>query len=63
MRLAHSVKHRSGAMLGCDLKLTADMVSYQFPEKGIAFICHYIIKAYSRTDKYIFNFRNGPDRT
>lgn len=42
-------------MLGCDSELTADMVFAKLAEKGVVFICHEIIKAYSRAYKDFFD--------
>ena len=42
-------------------KLTADVMADQFLKKRRIFICHYIIKPHSGTDKYFFYPRNLPE--
>lgn len=41
-------------MLGSNPELTAHMVFAKLAEKGVVFVCHEIVKAYSRTHKYLF---------
>ena len=60
MRLAHFIKNGCRAMLGRNLKLTADMVLHKLSEKGIVLIPEQIIIPYARTDKDLFNIRQLP---
>ena len=57
MRLAHFVENGCGAMLGRNLKLTADMMLNKLFEKRIVLILKEIIISDTRTDKHLFNAR------
>ena len=56
-RLAHIAEDVITAMLGSDLKLTADVIFHELLEEGLVLIAHHIVEAYSRTNKHLFDLR------
>ena len=54
---AHASKHTVGTMLGSNLELTADVVTYQLAKEIILFVKHQIVKANAASNKDLFYAR------
>ena len=57
---SHIMKYLIGNMFRCYTELSTDMVLHKFFQKNRTFVCNYIIKTDTWTDKYFFDPRNFP---